>query len=130
MDAARKMFADHPHPGVHSAAELLLRLWRDPEFVVHGDECSPKGRVDPKGLGWESGPAGHTFVILPGPLEFRMGSPDHEESHSSAETLHDRQIDRSLAVATKEVTVRQYREFDPGYVPELADGGGPGYRRQ
>ena len=69
--------------------------------------------MTPKVLGWERGPAGHTFVILPGPLEFRMGSPDHEESHSPEETLHYRRIDRSLAVATKEVTVRQYREFDP-----------------
>ncbi len=127
LDAARKMFADDPHPGVHSAAELLLRQWRDPEFVAGGDAGPPGKPVNTKVLGWERGPAGHTFVILPGPLEFRMGSPDHEESHSEEEALHYRRIDRSLAVATKEVTVRQYREFDPAYVPKSADGDRPDY---
>ena len=60
---------------------------------------------------WVNSPNGHTFAILPGPLEFWMGSPKTEDGRSESEERHYRQIDRSLAVATKEVTADQFREY-------------------
>ena len=71
------------------------------------------------GLGWAQGPNGHTLVILPAPLEFRMGSPENEEGRFEYETLHFRRIDRSLAVTTKEVTIEQFREFKPKHAQDL-----------
>jgi formylglycine-generating enzyme required for sulfatase activity len=40
-----------------------------------------------------------------------MGSPTDETGRGSEEVLHHRRIPRSFALATKEVTVRQFREF-------------------
>jgi formylglycine-generating enzyme required for sulfatase activity len=51
-------------------------------------------------------------------LEFWMGSPDREEGRFPYEPRHYRRIDRSLAVATKEVTIAQYRAFKPDYVQD------------
>ena len=40
-----------------------------------------------------------------------MGSPEDEPDRRPEEKPHRRQIPRSFAIATKEVTVRQFREF-------------------
>jgi formylglycine-generating enzyme required for sulfatase activity len=42
-----------------------------------------------------------------------MGAPEHEPAHYGKPVLHYRRIERSLAVATKEVTVQQFQAFDP-----------------
>src|SRR5262249_8511231 len=56
-----------------------------------------------------------TFALLPGPLEFRMGAPDSEPAHYHKPVVHYRKIERSLAVATKEVTVQQFQSFNPSH---------------
>jgi len=113
MARARALYLDDPHAGVHSAAELLLRRWGGPDVLA---ECAAGLRnptSDEGGPRWQLGPNGHTFVVLPGPLEFRMGAQPHEKSHYHDPILHHRKIERSLAVATKEVTVRQFQRFNP-----------------
>jgi formylglycine-generating enzyme required for sulfatase activity len=65
------------------------------------------------------------FAILPAPLEFAMGAPPQELGHYGNPIRHHRRIDRSLAVATKEVTVAQLRAFDPGYHPDARYGAEP-----
>ena len=107
------LHGDDPDPGVHSAVEYLLRRWG------HGGELSRRrdelrGRAVPEGRRWFVDPAGHTMAILPGPLSFTMGSPGYERARDHyLEMLHPRRIDRTIAVATEEVTVEQYLEFDP-----------------
>jgi formylglycine-generating enzyme required for sulfatase activity len=49
--------------------------------------------------------------VVTGPVEFLMGSPDHEHGRGKDETLHRRRIPRSFAIATKEVTVKQFNRF-------------------
>ena len=120
VEAARHLYLDHPHPGVHAAAGLLLRRWEGAESLAECDEHLRRRRVGPDGLGWERGPNGHTFAILPAPLDFRMGSPEHEHGHSDEQTLHHRKIDRSLAVSMTEVTVEQFRKFDKDHPQEPA----------
>jgi formylglycine-generating enzyme required for sulfatase activity len=44
-------------------------------------------------------------------MEFLMGSPDHEQGRNKDEALHRRLIPRSYAIATKEVTVKQFTIF-------------------
>jgi serine/threonine protein kinase/formylglycine-generating enzyme required for sulfatase activity len=120
VDAARDLYRKHPHPGVHSAAELLLRRWGKEKDMLA--QCDKELREEPRrpdGRRWELGPNGHTLVILPGPLKFRMGSPKDEEGRLDFETQHDCRIDRSLAVATKEVTIEQYRAFNKEYPQDL-----------
>jgi formylglycine-generating enzyme required for sulfatase activity len=54
-----------------------------------------------------------------------MGAPPHEKDHYGDPTLHERRIDRSLAVATQEVTVAQFRAFDPGQFQDPRYGSEP-----
>jgi formylglycine-generating enzyme required for sulfatase activity len=49
--------------------------------------------------------------MLRGPVEFRMGSPEQEPGRNPEEAPHRCRIPRSFALATKEVTVQQFREF-------------------
>ena len=113
--SAAELFADHPDPGVHSAAELLLRRWG----LDRPDAKAPtSGRGADGGRRWMLGPNGHTFVVLPGPDEFVMGSPVSEPDRFSYEDRHRQRIDRSLAVATTEATVEQYQAWNPGYQPD------------
>jgi hypothetical protein len=52
-----------------------------------------------------------TLVILPGPVQFRMGSPDTEVDRWDREILHQRRIGRSFAIADTPVTVQQFSQF-------------------
>src|SRR5262249_43023806 len=54
---------------------------------------------------------GQTFVMVGDHLDFPMGSPPDEPHRFSVETYHRRVIPRRFAIATKEVTVEQYRRF-------------------
>ncbi|QEH39283.1 Serine/threonine-protein kinase PknB (plasmid) [Aquisphaera giovannonii] len=109
---AAGLFAGHPDPGVHSAADLLLRRWERPRPAA-----SPPARP-PSGRGWLDGPNGHTFAVIPGPAVFPMGSPASDPDRFDREERHLRRIDRTLAAATTEVTVEQYRAMEPGYQPD------------
>jgi eukaryotic-like serine/threonine-protein kinase len=58
---------------------------------------------------------GHTMVVLPGPTEFVMGSPPTEPYREENEVQHKVRIGRTFALATKPVTLEQFRQFDPSY---------------
>ena len=59
------------------------------------------------------------MVVIPGPVEFLMGSPSTEPGREEAEQQHKRRIGRTFALATKPVTFEQYRQFEKGYaLPE------------
>jgi formylglycine-generating enzyme required for sulfatase activity len=51
------------------------------------------------------------MIVIPGPVEFRMGSPPEEEGHTSWEPQHRRRIDRNFALASTSVTVAQFQRF-------------------
>jgi eukaryotic-like serine/threonine-protein kinase len=125
LETSRQLFRDDPHPGVHSAAELVIRRWGSPEQYARSQESAPAGLTAKDGLGWQRGPAGHTFAILPGPLEFRMGAPPFEPAYYGSPVLHFRKIERSIAVATKEVTLEQFQQFDANHRHEPRYGDAP-----
>ena len=59
---------------------------------------------------------GLTFIVIRGPVEFLMGSPDSERGRNPAsdspdETQHKARIPRSYAISTHEVTVAQFQRF-------------------
>jgi eukaryotic-like serine/threonine-protein kinase len=122
VDTAGNLYQHDPDPGVHSAVELLLRRWEREDVTRRTVGPPPAGPelADKNGRRWEKGPNGHTLAILPGPLEFWMGSPVAEDGRSDSEQRHYRRIDRSIAVATMEVTARQFRasKVNPDYHPE------------
>jgi formylglycine-generating enzyme required for sulfatase activity len=51
------------------------------------------------------------MVVIPGPVEFRMGSPAAEEGRMPNEAQHRRRISRTFALAAKAVTVREFGRF-------------------
>jgi formylglycine-generating enzyme required for sulfatase activity len=53
---------------------------------------------------------GHTLAVVPGPVEFLMGSPRFEY-YRGEERQHRRRIDRTFAIATKDVTAEQFARF-------------------
>jgi formylglycine-generating enzyme required for sulfatase activity len=121
---ARKLWRESTDSGVHSAADHLLRTFdRDPGGEAP-TENAPADALD-AGRRWWVAPHGSTFAILPGPLEFGMGSSANETYHEAhLERLHRVRIPRTVAVSTIEVTLAQFLEFksdfkySPDYTPD------------
>jgi formylglycine-generating enzyme required for sulfatase activity len=103
----RTVHHEDTDPGAHSAAEWLLRQWGEPI-----GESVPSANNSPAGdRRWYDDPDGHTMVVVNGPVEFLMGSPETELHRSDNETQHRMLIERTFAIASKEVTVAQFRRF-------------------
>jgi formylglycine-generating enzyme required for sulfatase activity len=123
------LYRDDADPGLHGAAEWLLRQWKqDPWLKRMAEEwaadkgqrgrrlerigqelAKEKGAARPQ---WYVNGQGQTLVIIPGPVEFLMGSPSTESSRGEGETWHRHRIGRSFAIAAAGVTVEQFRRFD------------------
>ncbi len=104
------LYRNDPDAGIHGASEWSLRQWNQQEKIKAADAelMTLKDRGDRR---WFVNGQGQTFAVIDGPVEFLMGSPPTEPDHLSSETLHRRRINRRFALATKEVTVEQYRRF-------------------
>ncbi len=104
------LYHSDPDPGMHSAAEWVLRKWDQKEKLAAAEE--ELASVKPGASnGWFVNGHGDVMVTVPGPVEFGMGTPVGEPERGTNETRHRRRILRSFAVATKEVTVRQWEQF-------------------
>jgi formylglycine-generating enzyme required for sulfatase activity len=122
-------YREHPDPGVHGAIDWLLRHAREgpePRKLDWGQadalrriDDDLKGRPAGPGRRWYLNGQGQLMVLVPGPVEFRMGSPASEVDRRDTELPHQRRIGRSFALASKPVTVEQFRAFLRDY-PELA----------
>jgi formylglycine-generating enzyme required for sulfatase activity len=104
-------YRDDPDPGIHSAVEWLLRQWKQTDIVEKIDRELATGKVNGKRRWFVTARQGHTLAVIPGPVEFTMGSPENEPHRHPGETPHQRRIPRPYAIATKEVTVGQFKEF-------------------
>jgi formylglycine-generating enzyme required for sulfatase activity len=54
---------------------------------------------------------GQVMIVIPGPVEFLMGSPASELGAPDYESLHRTRIGRTYAIAAKPVTFEQYLRF-------------------
>jgi len=115
-----RWYRDDPDPGVHAAIDWLLRHRSQGGVARRLDwgQAHRLARIDGELAGrprdprhWFVDGEGHTMVVLEGPVEFAMGSPADEPGRSPDEVQHRRRIPRSFAIATKEVTVSQFRRF-------------------
>lgn len=109
-----ELFTTDADSGVHAAVEFVLRHWNRQTLI---DEANARvaGSASTE-RNWIVDRHGHTLSILKGPLDFRMGSQRHTRGRDDfQELLHDRRIDRSLAASQHEVTVEQFRRFDPEF---------------
>jgi formylglycine-generating enzyme required for sulfatase activity len=113
-------YRDDPHPGVHAAADWLLRRWK------LADRLKPMDRELVK-VNWVRGPGkfdkpswyvngqGQTFAVIPAPGKFTIGSPADELGMDYREDRRDVQIDYTFAVAMKLVTVAEFKKCLPDF---------------
>jgi hypothetical protein len=123
------LYRSEADPGLHAAVEWLLRLWKEEPWLRRvNDEWAKDREQRDKRLAsiqqflrtdkektppqWYVNGQSQTMVVIPGPVEFLMGSPPSEENRNHLEIQHRRGIGQTFAIATKEVTVEQYRRFD------------------
>jgi formylglycine-generating enzyme required for sulfatase activity len=114
------LYRNDPDAGIHGAAEWTLRQWDQQEKIktAEAELAQPKGKAQGN-RHWYVNGQGQTFVLIEGPVEFRMGSPPDEPERFGNEALHQQAIPRRFAIATKEVTLAQYQEFTRKY-PQFA----------
>jgi formylglycine-generating enzyme required for sulfatase activity len=128
LPKVQQMYRTDPDPGLHSASEWLLRTWKQEGWLtgVNEEWAKDKEGRDKKLAGikelvtkdkektppqWYVNTQGQTFVVIPGPVEFVMGSPDTEKDREVREDQHRRRIGRSFVIASKSVTLAQYRSL-------------------
>jgi formylglycine-generating enzyme required for sulfatase activity len=110
-----RIYRTDKHPGVHSAAEWLMREWKqdqglaaiDAELRTKDREVSRDGVKPADGRLWYLTTHGHTMVIVPTPGEFWV---------AEGETRHKRVLTRNYAIASKEVTVEQFLRYREKHV--------------
>jgi serine/threonine protein kinase/formylglycine-generating enzyme required for sulfatase activity len=128
----QEMYRTSADPGIHAAAEWLLREWHSEEWLqqINKDWAHDKeerGRrlarimeestkdTSTRSPQWYVNGQAQTLVVIPQRMEFVMGSPETEADRGSEEIPHRVRIERSFAIADKPVTIAQYRRFDPRY---------------
>jgi eukaryotic-like serine/threonine-protein kinase len=119
-------------PGIHAAAEWLLRTWKQEAWLKQVNEewaqdkeqrekrldgikkmlANDKEKTPPQ---WYVSGQGQMMVVIPGSVEFVMGSPPTEAGRHEYEFQHKKRIGRTFVVAAKPVTVDQYRQFQSGF---------------
>jgi len=118
----QQLYRDDPDPGLHAAAEWLLRTWKQDNWIRQQNEewakdeqrrnqASRAALAPGASRQWYVNTQGQTFVVLPGPVEFQMGSPKTEKDRDQGEVQHKRRIGRSFALASKSVTLAEYRRL-------------------
>jgi serine/threonine protein kinase/formylglycine-generating enzyme required for sulfatase activity len=129
----RALYRNDSDPGIHAAVGWLLRQWKDQAWLRQMED---EGAHDQNHAGhrlsdirrllaakdkritapqWYINGQGQTMVVIPGPVEFVMGSPLTEANRFEDEILHKTRIGRTYAVAANAVTVEQYRRFRPRF---------------
>jgi serine/threonine protein kinase/formylglycine-generating enzyme required for sulfatase activity len=130
IEKLRTQYREAADPGLHGAAEWLLRLWgqehwlkeTDQAWAINEPERTQRLQTIRKEL--ERGPKvarpqwyvngqGQTLVVIPAPAEFLMGSPASEPERDAKEYQHLVRIRQAFAIAAKPVTVEQFKLFRP-----------------
>jgi serine/threonine protein kinase/formylglycine-generating enzyme required for sulfatase activity/tetratricopeptide (TPR) repeat protein len=104
------LYCNDPDAGIHGAAEWTLRRWSAGDKLAAVDGTL-KGR-DRGNRRWLINDQGQSFAVIDGPSEFRMGSlASDPERKIETEPPRRMAIPRRYAIATKEVTIEQFRRF-------------------
>jgi serine/threonine protein kinase/formylglycine-generating enzyme required for sulfatase activity len=99
------LYRDDPDPGIHGAAEWLLRQWGQEGKLQEVDRRLATGKVE-GGRRWYVNHQGQTMVVVDRPGVVWLGE---------GKERHRRRIDRSHAIASKEVTLGQFLKFRKGH---------------
>jgi formylglycine-generating enzyme required for sulfatase activity len=111
-ERVQRAYRGDQDPGVHAAAEWLLRRWGMGD-LVKASPGRPLGEgVQPR---WYVNGQGQTFAVIPAPGPFEIGSPPDEKGRFGNEDRRRVRIDYPFAVALKLVTVAEFQKFRPGF---------------
>jgi formylglycine-generating enzyme required for sulfatase activity len=130
----QEMYRTATDPGLHAAAEWLLRTWKQEAWLKQVNEqwvqdkeqreqrlnaikktlAKDKERAAPQ---WYMSSQGQMMVVIPGSVEFVMGSPPTEAGRHDYEYQHKKRIGRTFVLAAKAVTMEQFRQFETGHTP-------------
>jgi formylglycine-generating enzyme required for sulfatase activity len=115
IDRMTDLFQSDPDPAVHSAAEWALRSWEQSELLT--SLKLKLAKTEPaESDRWYINQHELTMVIFRGPITVEVGSPPNEPNRdSSDESIVDKEINRSFAISTTEVSLKQYLEYLPNY---------------
>jgi serine/threonine protein kinase/formylglycine-generating enzyme required for sulfatase activity len=130
VDRIVMSYRDDSDPGIHSAAEWLLRGWQMTDRVTQLENELTKaipGRQPGKitKAHWVVDGQGQSFAVIPPPGKFKIGSPpDERDRFGNQEDLREVQIDYAFAVATKLVTVAEFMKSRPEFrhFPQFSPG--------
>jgi eukaryotic-like serine/threonine-protein kinase len=118
IDKLLKMYELEPDAGLHGATGWLLRKWgerkrlEDVRAKLESDESHLRARLAGDARRWYVNTRGQTFSLIDARGDvFWMGSPESEPHRFSNEEQHRVRLDRRFAIATTEVTCKQFREF-------------------
>jgi serine/threonine protein kinase/formylglycine-generating enzyme required for sulfatase activity len=121
FDQFRKVYWEDSDPGIHSAAEWLLRRWL-PGYTLRNQELTKASRKRQPGEitkpRWVVNGLGQTFAVIPAPGKFKVGSPPDEKGRESYEVRREVRIDYAFAMATKLVTVAEFKKCLPKSGPD------------
>ncbi len=95
------IYRDAPDAGMHGAAEWLLRQWQATDDIQEIDKHLATGKVEGSRQ-WYLNRQRQTMIVISKPDEFWMGKGDKR---------HRMRLGRSLAIASKEVTIEQFLRF-------------------
>ncbi len=112
-----EQYKNHPDAGLHSALEWFLKQRLGLSQVCDQVIRTLENPQDPS-KNWFVNPLGLTFIRIPGPVKFIMGSPLDEPNRITNEQLHEVTIPRSFVIAQKMVTIKHYLNFNPGFQPD------------
>ena len=132
MPLLQKLYCEDADPGLHAASEWLIRKWSqhnwlkqiNEEWGKDNDQREKRLESIVKSLAtvkvtpqWYVNGQVQTMVVIPGPVEFVMGSPTTEVGRRENEPQHQKQIGRTFSISTKLVTLEQYRKYESDHSP-------------
>ncbi len=111
-------FENDPDPGIHGAAEWLLRRCGEDERIASSLRAVTSS-TPPVDRQWYVNARGHTMIGIPGPAQFRLVEPNGFGSTQVGSRPHYLRIPRSYSIAGAETTIDQFRRFvdDNPWVP-------------
>jgi formylglycine-generating enzyme required for sulfatase activity len=121
LPKVQEMYRTEADPGLHAASEWLLRAWNQDAWLRETNNAWAKNKDRLAGIEqalakekkpqWYVNTQGQTFVVIPGPVTFVMGSQAVEKDHENDEVEHKRRIGHSFEIASKPVTLAEYRRL-------------------
>jgi len=131
LEKLQEIYRNEADPGLHAAAEWLLRTRKEEAWLKQMNDEWTKDKEQREKLEsikrtlakekektpphWYVSAQGQTMVVIPGPVEFLMGSPLTEADRDGNELQHKRKIGRTFALAATPVTKEQFLRFRPKF---------------